>query len=195
MAPQNIRAESKSKTELLIIWEPPQSEACNGILMGYHVGYLPADDQQNADGSTTPYNRYTMKTININSQYGEDVVISGLTPDTVYSIVVQAFNSKGSGPFSKPITARTDEGSEYPYEMIVLIISIVQELNLYIFFKKNFNDQSAPTMSPEKPKCRSLTSQSIQLSWDLPPPTGRNGKIQGFKVSYQPAEDWYGKFV
>lgn len=52
-----------------------------------------------------------------------------------------------------------------------------------------------PTMPPEKPICRSLTSQSIHVSWDLPPPTGRNGKIQGFKVSYQPAEDWFGKFI
>jgi len=48
-------------------------------------------------------------------------------------------------------------------------------------------------MAPENPVCRSVTSQSIQVSWDLPPPDGRNGKIQGFKVSYQPAEDWYGK--
>lgn len=50
-------------------------------------------------------------------------------------------------------------------------------------------------MPPEKLTCRSLTSQSIQVSWDLPPLTGRNGKIQGFKVSYQPAEDWYGKCI
>lgn len=57
------------------------------------------------------------------------------------------------------------------------------------------NIRSVPTMPPEKPTCRSLTSQSIQVSWDLPLPAGRNGKIQGFKVSYQPAEDWYGKFI
>lgn len=50
-------------------------------------------------------------------------------------------------------------------------------------------------MPPEKPMCRSLTSQSIHVSWDLPPLSGRNGKIQGFKVSYQPAEDWYGKCI
>lgn len=50
-------------------------------------------------------------------------------------------------------------------------------------------------MSPEKPMCRSLTSQSIQVTWDLPLLVGRNGKIQGFKVSYQPAEDWYGEYI
>lgn len=113
MPPQNIRAEAKSKTELLIMWEPPPSEACNGILIGYHIGYLPIDDAQNPIPSTAPLNRYIMKTININSQYGEDVVIDGLKPYTSYSIVVQAFNSKGLGPFSKPITVQTDEGGEY----------------------------------------------------------------------------------
>lgn len=115
MAPQNVRAETKSKSELLIMWEPPPSEACNGVLIGYHVGYLPMDDIQNPASSTSPNNRYILKTININSQYGEDAVINGLTPYTIYSIVVQAFNSKGSGPFSKPITVQTDEGSEYQH--------------------------------------------------------------------------------
>lgn len=113
MAPQNVRAEAKSKTELLIMWEPPPSEACNGILIGYNIGYLPFDDVQNPMSSTAPSSRYVMKTININSQYGEDVVINGLKPYTSYSIVVQAFNSKGPGPFSKPITVQTDEGGEY----------------------------------------------------------------------------------
>lgn len=112
MAPQNIRAESKSKTEILIMWEPPPLEACNGILIGYNVGYLPLDDTQNSAASTAPHTRYIMKTININSQYGEDVVINGLNPYTVYSIVIQAFNNRGPGPFSKPITIQTDEGGK-----------------------------------------------------------------------------------
>jgi len=113
MAPQNIRAEAKSKTELLIMWEPPPSDSCNGILIGYHIGYLPMDETQNPSTPTVPHSRYIIKTININSQYGEDFVISGLIPYTTYSIVVQAFNSRGTGPFSKPITVQTDEGSEY----------------------------------------------------------------------------------
>jgi len=114
MAPQNIRAEAKSKTELLIMWEPPPSDSCNGVLIGYHVGYLPTNDTQSLmSPAVVPYSRYIIKTININSQYGEEFIINGLTPYTTYSIVVQAFNSKGTGPFSKPITVQTDEGSEY----------------------------------------------------------------------------------
>lgn len=111
MAPQNIRAEAKNQTVLLIMWEPPPSDACNGILIGYHVGYLPIDDTQNL--SMAIYSRYIVKTININSLYGEEVVINGLTPYTMYSVIVQAFNSKGPGPYSKPITIQTNEGSKY----------------------------------------------------------------------------------
>lgn len=80
--------------------------------------------------------------------------------------------------------------------MIMVPVSGIN-INVLYFVKLIIRNhfQSAPTMPPEKPICRSLTSQSIQVSWDLPPPVGRNGKIQGFKVSYQPAEDWYGKCV
>lgn len=120
MAPQNVRAEAKSKTELLVMWEPPPLEACNGVLLGYHVGYLPAVDevaqtvttQSPAVPSSQPHDRYTVKTININSQYSsEDVVVDGLKAYTAYTVAVQAFNSKGPGPFSKPVTVQTDEGS------------------------------------------------------------------------------------
>ncbi|XP_050441202.1 cell adhesion molecule Dscam2 isoform X2 [Adelges cooleyi] len=161
MAPQNIRAETKSKTEILIMWEPPRAEACNGILTGYNIGYLPIDDLSSAVTSAAPFTRYTMKTIIINSHYGEEITLNELVPFTKYSVIVQAFNRQGRGPFSDPITAQTDEG--------------------------------VPTMPPENVACRSLTSQSIQVSWDMPPVVGRNGKIQGYKVSYQPAEDWYEK--
>lgn len=115
MAPQNIRAEAKSKSELLIMWEPPPSEACNGVLIGYHVGYLPMDDIPSPASTASQNSRYIIKTININSQYGEDIIINNLTSYTIYSIVIQAFNSKGPGPFSKPITVQTDEGSKYQH--------------------------------------------------------------------------------
>ncbi|XP_050541670.1 cell adhesion molecule Dscam2 isoform X2 [Daktulosphaira vitifoliae] len=161
MSPRNIRVETKSKTEIVVMWEPPPPEACNGLLLGYHVGYLPIDYLQNSVTSASPISRYFLKTVEINSQYGEEFTINGLAPYTKYSIIVQAFNSKGSGPFSLPIIAHTDEG--------------------------------VPTIPLEKIACRPLTSQSIQISWDLPPLINRNGKIQGFKVSYQPIEDWYEK--
>lgn len=52
---------------------------------------------------------------------------------------------------------------------------------------------SVPSAPPENIQCTALTSQSVQIMWNPPPVEGRNGIIQGYKVSYQPAEDWYGK--
>lgn len=51
-----------------------------------------------------------------------------------------------------------------------------------------------PTLPPDKVTCSALTSQSIQVWWEHPPVEGRNGLLQGYKVSYQPAEDWYGEY-
>lgn len=53
---------------------------------------------------------------------------------------------------------------------------------------------AVPTLPPEQVACSALTSQSLQVWWEPPPAEGRNGLVQGYKVSYQPAEDWYGKF-
>lgn len=48
-------------------------------------------------------------------------------------------------------------------------------------------------MAPEKVGCSALTSQSVQVWWEPPLPEGRNGPLQGYKVSHYPVEDWYGK--
>lgn len=67
-------------------------------------------------------------------------------------------------------------------------------VNLYcLHLTLSFSVCLVPTMPPEGVTCSALTSQSVQVWWEPPPAEGRNGLVQGYKVSYQPAEDWYGK--
>lgn len=49
-------------------------------------------------------------------------------------------------------------------------------------------------MPPESLNCRPTSVQELQVSWQPPPEEGRNGEIQGFKVLFQPTEEWYGKY-
>ena len=58
-----------------------------------------------------------MKTVDIGPDFGGHAVLSGLDMYTMYSVVVQAFNSRGMGPFSEPLTARTDEGGEFSLQL------------------------------------------------------------------------------
>jgi hypothetical protein len=53
---------------------------------------------------------------------------------------------------------------------------------------------SAPSLPPENVRCVSPTSQSLQVSWEPPPPEGRNGVIHGYKVTHQAIDDWLGKY-
>lgn len=48
-------------------------------------------------------------------------------------------------------------------------------------------------MPPENLNCRPTSVQELQIQWQAPPEEGRNGDLQGFKVLFQPAEEWYGK--
>ena len=50
-------------------------------------------------------------------------------------------------------------------------------------------------MPPEEIKCSSLSSQSIQISWQPPPTPQCNGLLQGYKLTYEPVieDNWRGK--
>lgn len=112
-APRDLKISAKSATELNITWEAPSKDLWNGNLLGYNVGYLELSETV---VQTTPANssqQYTMRTVDIGPDFGGHAILSGLNMYTMYSIVVQAFNSRGMGPFSEPLTARTDEGGEF----------------------------------------------------------------------------------
>ena len=51
------------------------------------------------------------------SAKGIRVVLEGLTPFTRYAMLVQAYNSKGTGPSSPAVTTTTNEDSEYMHSM------------------------------------------------------------------------------
>ncbi|KAL1500781.1 hypothetical protein ABEB36_006226 [Hypothenemus hampei] len=150
-APVDIRAEAKTSTELVVTWEPPPRETWNGNLLGYHVGY-----QEDTDGVSLSYQ---YKSVEVRQHFGGEAILQGLAKFTTYRIIVQAYNSRGPGPASEPVSARTLE--------------------------------DAPTLPPENVQCSVLNAQSLHISWEPPLPVGRNGNIQGYKVTYHSVGEWY----
>lgn len=125
-APRELRITAKSATELNITWEAPSKDLWNGNLLGYNVSYHEISDQSVSplNSSSSSFLKYNTKTVDIGADFGGQSVIGGLDMYTLYSVVVQAFNSRGSGPFSDPCTGRTDEGgsASIAYSLVVMAI-------------------------------------------------------------------------
>ncbi|XP_052126133.1 cell adhesion molecule Dscam2 isoform X2 [Frankliniella occidentalis] len=109
-APQAVRAEARSSTELVVTWEPPPRDMWHGSLQGYYVGYQQVFQLTQMAGTDRPTrDQYMLKTVEVGSQYGGEASLIGLAKFTTYNVVVQAYNSRGAGPMSEPVTVRTME--------------------------------------------------------------------------------------
>lgn len=51
---------------------------------------------------------------------------------------------------------------------------------------------SVPSLPPGSLQCTALSSQSVRVSWEPPPQRGRNGILQGYRVTYAPVTEWFG---
>ncbi|XP_036147344.1 Down syndrome cell adhesion molecule-like protein Dscam2 isoform X7 [Monomorium pharaonis] len=100
--PRHVSVEPLGPQQLKITWQPPDRSLWNGELLGYTIGYtnLGGDDQ---------LTNTTRVGITGNGDGSHDYRLTGLRKYTQYSIIVKAFNSKGDGPGSDPVTAQTFE--------------------------------------------------------------------------------------
>lgn len=93
--PINIKVRAISSRSIAVTWDPPKGEQQNGLIRGYYIGYK-------MFGSSS---QYVYKTLQIRDGNREEVILNGLKQFTQYSIVVQAFNSKGAGlPLFSPLS-------------------------------------------------------------------------------------------
>ncbi|EEB16564.1 down syndrome cell adhesion molecule, putative [Pediculus humanus corporis] len=99
-APLHINVRPMSSTEILVSWSPPLFELRHGKILGYNVGIKEA-----SSASAT----YSFTNINGDGEEGGELLLTGLSKFTRYSIVIRAFNEIGSGPLSEPILTQTLE--------------------------------------------------------------------------------------
>lgn len=77
-------------------WEPPPIDQQNGVIIGYTVNVTEIGGQLLSFDTTD-----------------EILSINGLSPHTLYEIVISARTSSGAGPFSPIISVQTHEEGEY----------------------------------------------------------------------------------
>lgn len=102
-APQNVRAQAVSPTEVRLTWDAPQAEQQNGDLLGYKIFYY-----------SVPVNSRNAEEIEVVSASHTSHSLIFLDMYTNYSISILAFNPAGEGPRSDPIQVKTLQGIPGP---------------------------------------------------------------------------------
>ena len=99
-APQNVRAANASSTEIKVEWQNVVERDRNGIIAGFKVFYR----------AVGPFAVHTTERVKeIGDGSAVQTVLGGLEEYIMYNISVLAFTSKGDGPNSTKVTARTDQ--------------------------------------------------------------------------------------
>lgn len=107
-----VHAEAISPQELLVTWRPPERDLWNGELLGYKIGFQKVTNNAGNFGKDSKSQMYNFTRVGLSGGDGvNDFRLVNLDKYSMYSITVQAFNSKGDGPACEPVQARTLEAA------------------------------------------------------------------------------------
>ncbi|XP_069359159.1 tyrosine-protein phosphatase Lar isoform X5 [Maniola hyperantus] len=101
--PQDVKVISINSTSIHVTWKPPQEKEKNGIIRGYHVHVQ--ELREEGKGLLNDPMRF-----NVMDDTTLELNVSGLQPDTRYSVQVAALTRKGDGDRSPPVTVKTPGG-------------------------------------------------------------------------------------
>ncbi|KAK6627070.1 hypothetical protein RUM44_009547 [Polyplax serrata] len=98
--PLHINVRPVSSTEIFLTWSPPLLELRHGKILGYNIGVREASSSTSA---------FTFTNVSGDGEEGGELLLTGLSKFTRYSIVIRSFNQVGPGPLSEPILTQTLE--------------------------------------------------------------------------------------
>uniref|UniRef100_A0A8C1WJX4 Neural cell adhesion molecule L1-like protein n=1 Tax=Cyprinus carpio TaxID=7962 RepID=A0A8C1WJX4_CYPCA len=117
-APENVAIDGMNNTMVKVRWDHVHKDKLNGHLGGYRISFWRLRSLLNS--KKTHGDKHTLTF----SGERNHTVITGLRPFSEYSLIVMAFNSRGNGPGSHPISFQTPEG--VPGQVSALSVTNVQ---------------------------------------------------------------------
>ena len=133
-SPSHVRAEPISSKSIRLKWRPPRQQPAFGSVAGYYVGHKLLNGAGSTENNNGERSQYVFSTLELGalsmpnldrirsknrstetgatSGAGTEELqfdVHGLHRGSLYSLVVQAFNSKGAGPSSAEVQCRTKE--------------------------------------------------------------------------------------
>ena len=117
--PRNLIATVVSSTEIRVSWEevPPINQ--NGEITTYEIEYVPLETFQG---------QISTNTLNTSDGSVLMMVLTGLEEYLEYNISVRAYTSVGPGPYSDPVSERTDTDSKR-------VLGIVSDYEILIIYR------------------------------------------------------------
>ncbi|XP_048786946.1 receptor-type tyrosine-protein phosphatase delta isoform X8 [Lagopus muta] len=91
--PRKVEVEAVNSTAVKVSWRSPVPNKQHGQIRGYQVHYVRMENGE-------PRGQPMLKDIMLAD--AQEMIISGLQPDTTYSFTVTAYTTKGDGARSKP---------------------------------------------------------------------------------------------
>ncbi|XP_070527302.1 tyrosine-protein phosphatase Lar isoform X9 [Cardiocondyla obscurior] len=113
--PQDVKVTSINSTAIHVEWKPPKAKDQNGVIRGYHI-HVQEVREEGKDLLNEPIRRDVHEGV-------LEVNITGLQPDTRYSVQVAALTRKGDGDRSAPTHVRTPGGVPNRPQVNVKVLS------------------------------------------------------------------------
>ena len=92
-----------SSTEIMVLWEEVPTLHQNGEITTYEIEHVPLE---------TFRGQISTNTVNTSNGSVLMMVLTGLEEYVKYNISVRSYTSAGPGPYSDPVTERTDMDSK-----------------------------------------------------------------------------------
>ncbi|XP_073524799.1 receptor-type tyrosine-protein phosphatase delta isoform X30 [Phyllobates terribilis] len=245
--PRKVEVEALNSTAVKVFWRSPVSNKQHGQIRGYQVHYV---RMENGEPKGPPMLKDVMLAD------AQEMIISGLQPETAYAITVTAYTTKGDGARSKPKVVTTSGAVPGRPRLVInhtqmntaLIqwyppvetfgpvmgyrlkygrkdIDILTTLEFsekedhftakeihkgasYVFKlsarnKVGFGEENIqeitipeeiPTGFPQNLHCDSMSSTSVQITWQPPILAERNGVIIKYTLLYKDINNPYNPF-
>lgn len=105
-----------------------------------------------------------------------------------------------------PLVYKSLDASNASRKDLSVVVDGLKKFTIYEFVVEAYNGpgigpasepvlatttEDVPSLPPSDVRCFALTSKSISLNWNPPPPLSINGILQGYTVVYKPIDEWH----